>query len=109
MVEDQEALESADGETYFAASVRGAELPTLRGALVRATPAKKPTELVLALSDATAEEVTLKLSAPLPGDAEAGVQLDFEGTGDSFTANPFRLTLLSSPEKVNGWPGAARK
>jgi hypothetical protein len=102
-------LTAPDGETYFAASLRGADLPKLRGTLVRATPAKKPTELVLALSDPTGEEVTLKLSSALQGDAEAGVQLDFEATGDEFTATPFRLVLLSSPDKVGGWPTTARK
>jgi hypothetical protein len=101
-------LESADGESYFAASIRGAELPTLRGTLVRATPTKKPMELVLALSDGTAEEVTLKLSVALPGEVEPGVQFDFQGAGDEFIASPFRLVLLSSPDKVNGWQ-AARK
>ena len=102
-------LESADGASYFAASLRGAELPKLRGTLVRATPPKKPTELVLALSDATSEEVTLKLSSALPGEAEPGLQLDFEATGDAFTATPFQLVLLGSPNNVSGWPGAAQK
>ena len=74
-------LESADGETYFAASVRGAELPTLRGTLVRATPAKKPTELVLALSDATAEEVTLETQRPIAGRGGSGSAARFRSDG----------------------------
>lgn len=98
-------LEAADGEAYFGASLRSAELPRLRGVLLRATPAKKPTELVLALSDSITEEVTLKVTPALAGDVEPGIPLDFEATADSFTASPFRVVMVSSPDKIEGWPG----
>ena len=84
-------LEAPDGEAYFSASVRGAVLPKLKGIVVRSSPAKRPTELGIALSDATAEEVFLKLASALTGDPEPGLQIEFEGTGDSYTPNPFHL------------------
>jgi hypothetical protein len=102
-------LELPDGETYFAASLQGAVLPKLKGTVLRGTPAKKPAELVLALSDATTEEVTLKVSPPLPGEAVLGAQIDFEATGQSFIASPFWMVLVTTPDKIENWPAAARQ
>jgi tetratricopeptide (TPR) repeat protein len=97
-------LDTDDGEAYFSQSLHNAELPKLKGTLLRFEPAKKPKTLVLALSDTSSEEVTLQLSAPFPNEAEAGIALEFEGTADSFTRAPFRLTLTAAPDKVTGWP-----
>jgi hypothetical protein len=98
-------LEEPDGEAYFAASMRGTPLPMrLKGTLLRVTPAGKPSELVLGVGDATAEEVILKLEKAFPNEAEAGTVLEFEGTIDAFTKAPFTLTVVASPEKIDGWP-----
>jgi hypothetical protein len=80
----------------------------LKGTVIKGTPAKKPTELVLALSDATSEEVTLKVSPALTGEAVAGLQIDFEATGESYVANPFHLVLTGSPDKIENWPASRR-
>jgi hypothetical protein len=100
-------LEEPDGEAYFAASMRGTPLPVrLKGTLLRVTPAGKPKELVLGVGDATAEEVILKLETAFPNEADAGTVLEFEGTIDAFTKAPFTLTVVASPEKIDGWPAA---
>ena len=102
-------LEAPDGEAYFAASLRNTPLPMrLKGTLLRATPTAKPTELALGVGDATAEEVVLKLDPALPHGAEMGTVLEFEGTIEAFTKGPFALTVVSHPDKLEGWP-AKRK
>lgn len=98
-------LEAPDADAYFDASLHNTPLPMrLKGTLLRTTPAGKPKELVLGVGDATAEEVTVKLEAAFPNDAEPGTVLEFEGTIDAFTKAPFSITVLSSPEKIGGWP-----
>ncbi|MEO8367858.1 MAG: hypothetical protein ABI806_01490 [Candidatus Solibacter sp.] len=100
-------LESPEGDGYFA-TLKSTPLPKLKGTLLRATPTNKPTELVLGVGDATAEEVILKLETAFKNEAEFGTVLEFEGTIDAFTKAPFSVTVLSSPDKVEGWP-ARRK
>ncbi len=94
-------LEAPDADAYFAASLRNTPLPMrLKGTLLRATP----TELTLGVSNATAEEVTVKLDTAFPSDADPGTVLEFEGTIDAFTKAPFSITVLTSPGKIEGWP-----
>ena len=100
-------LESTEGDAYFA-TLKGTTLPKLKGTLLRATPQNKPKELVLGVGDATAEEVLLKVETAFPNEAEFGTVLEFEGTIDAFTRAPFSLTVLSSTDKIEGWP-ARRK
>jgi len=100
-------LESPEGDGYFA-TLKSAPLPKLKGTLLRATPSNKPKELVLGVGDATAEEVIVKLETAFPNDAEFGTVLEFEGTIDSFSKAPFSLTVLSSPDKIVGWPARRR-
>ena len=97
----------SDGEKYFNETLKTLPLPKLKGTLVRASPAGKPDELVLAISDPAIEEVTLKISTPFPHEAPIGSELQFEGTADSFTRDPFSLTILVEREKIEGWPEAA--
>jgi len=97
-------LNGPDGDKYFAETLKPAPLPKLRGTIVRINPANKPNEIVLGLSSATAEEVTLKLSTPFPYPADAGTVLEFQGTADSFVKAPFSLTVLTEPANISGWP-----
>jgi len=103
----KDALTAADGAQYFESSVKGAALPKLKGKLVSQTPAIKPKTLVLALSDDTTPEVTLNLSAPLAGKADAGTVIEFEGVPTTFTQSPFMVTMDVEKEKVEGWPAQA--
>jgi hypothetical protein len=97
-------LDTDDGEAYFLQSLHNTALPKLKGTLLRFEPAKKPTTLVLALSDTLAGEVTLQLSTAFPNEAEPGIALEFEGSADAFTRAPFRLTVTATPDKITGWP-----
>lgn len=101
------ALIAADGTQYFESKMKGAGLPKLRGKLVSQTPAIKPKTLVLAMSDDTTPEVTIVLSAPLPGKADAGTAIEFEGVPTTFTQNPFMVTMEVEKEKIQGWPAQA--
>jgi tetratricopeptide (TPR) repeat protein len=103
----KDALMAADGAQYFESSVKGAALPKLKGKLVSQTPAIKPKTLVLALSDDTTPEVTLNLSAPLAGKADAGTVIEFEGVPSAFTQSPFMVTMDVEKEKIEGWPAQA--
>jgi hypothetical protein len=100
----KQKLESPEGDKYFTESVRINPLPKLKGILIRSSPPKKPMELVLALSDDISEEVLLKLSTPLPNEAERGTRLSFEGTAESFTQKPLKLIVNGTREKLEGWP-----
>jgi hypothetical protein len=102
-------LEAPEGETYFANAVKGVVLPKLKGTVVRSSPEKKPTELGLALDDSPDEVVILKLSTALSGDPEPGLQINFTATGEAYSANPFRLTLVSTPDQIENWTARARK
>ncbi|MEO8593406.1 MAG: hypothetical protein ABI759_08790 [Candidatus Solibacter sp.] len=100
-------LESPEGEAYFA-TLHSTALPRLKGTLLRATPQNKPKELVLGIGDANAEELILKLETALPNEAEFGTVLEFEGTIDAYTRSPFSVTVLSAPDKLDGWPAKRR-
>jgi hypothetical protein len=100
-------LSGPDAEKYFLESMKPSPLPMLRGTVIRCTPAGKPSEVLLGLTSATAEEVVLKVSAPFANSAEPGTQIHFQGTADTFTKDPFRLTVLADRANVTGWPEAA--
>ncbi|HEV3333986.1 MAG TPA: hypothetical protein VG096_23530 [Bryobacteraceae bacterium] len=97
-------LEATDGESYFSSALQNSPLPKLKGSLLKASPARKPNELVLALRDAMSEEVTLKISPAFVNEAEPGTQLEFEGTAESYTRDPFRVTITVDQAKITGWP-----
>ena len=97
-------LDEADGDTYFSASVRNTPLPKLKGTLIRATPARRPQELVVWIGAPNTEEITLKLSAPFPNEADPGTVLEFEGVPDAFTKSPFTMLINVERDKVEGWP-----
>jgi hypothetical protein len=97
-------LEAPGGEKYLAETLSTAPLPRLKGVLIRGTPANKPQEIGLGIQDPAVEEVVLKLDTPLPGPADAGTPLEFEGTAAALTRDPFSLTVNASPGAVTGWP-----
>jgi tetratricopeptide (TPR) repeat protein len=101
-------LTGPNGSQYFESSVKDSGLPKLRGKLVSQSPAVKPNQLVLAMSDDTTPEVTLKLSAPLAGKADPGTVIEFEGAvPKTFTQSPFMMTMEVEKEKIEGWPAQA--
>ncbi len=109
-------LTGADGATYFNSSMKDAQLPTLKGKVVKLEPEVRPKTLVLALEDGTTPDATLKFEMPLAGKVEAGTELSFEGVPASYTASPYMVVFNVDPDKLHGWtgknaprPGAGRK
>jgi tetratricopeptide (TPR) repeat protein len=102
------ALTAADGDKYFE-MLKGSEVPTLKGKVVKLEPAVKPKTIVLAMADktnnTTVADATLKFEMALPGKVDVGTELTFEGVADSYTANPFMLVFTVDKEKLHGWTG----
>lgn len=103
------ALSAADGVAYFNMGMKDAQLPSLKGKVVKLEPAVKPKSVVVALedgkSDGTVGDATLKFEMPLAGKVDVGTELTFEGVGDSFTQMPFMLVVNVEKEKLHGWTG----
>ena len=99
-------LAAPTGEQYFADHVKNTALPKLKGKLVSQKPALRPKEIVVAITDDTTAEVTLKLELPPTGAAKAepGTELEFEGTPTAFTREPFNLTVEVEKGKLTGCP-----
>jgi len=99
---------TTNGETYFA-GMKDAAMPELRGKVVSATPAARPNTIVLAMSDDTSPEVTLKLAeGTMAGKADPGTVLNFTGAvPKTFTASPFMVTMEIEKANIKGWPAAA--
>jgi tetratricopeptide (TPR) repeat protein len=104
----KDSLTAADGEQYFNDKLKGTAPPKLRGKLVSTKPAIRPKELVLDLDGGDTGEVTLKLETPLPGKADKGTDIQFQGVPSAFTKEPFMLTFdVDSKDKIEGWPKQA--
>ncbi|HUI53668.1 MAG TPA: hypothetical protein VLY04_01765 [Bryobacteraceae bacterium] len=100
----QKRLLEPDGADYFTATLLDKPLPRLKGTLSRSSPAGAPDELLLGMLNPAVEEVVVKLSSPFPNEAPPGTALTFEGVAQSFTRDPFILTVKVDREKVTGWP-----
>jgi len=107
-LELRDALTGAEGETYFG-TLNGTNAGgTLKGKLILATPETKPKELTLSVADGIIPDVTLKFDEPLPGKADPGIEIEFEGTVIAYTKEPFMLVFDVDPAKMTGWPVAAK-
>jgi tetratricopeptide (TPR) repeat protein len=102
------ALTAPDGANYFM-MLKGAEVPTLKGKVIKLEPAVKPKTILLAMEDksnnTTTADATLKFEMPLAGKVEEGTELTFEGTADSYTASPFMVVFTLEKDKLHGWTG----
>ena len=110
-------LQGPNGRQYFELILKDALAPgvtdsvhALRGTVLSGKPAKRPSELVLAMSDGHTPEVTLTLRdsrqnlTPLLKPIAPGTEIEFWGIPVSFAQNPFMLTFEVKAE--NG-PGGA--
>lgn len=101
------ALSDASGESYFTSELEGTSVPRLRGVLVEAKPACRPTQLLVAVptpgaSSPPEPEIALKLDAPLAGKPVAGEEFQWEGVPSAFSAHPFLLTVETERSKIEG-------
>ena len=98
-------LTGPDGANYFSSSMKDAQLPTLKGKVVKLEPEVKPKMVVMALEDGSTPDATLKFEMPLAGKVEPGTELSFEGVPASYTASPYMVVFNVDPEKLHGWTG----
>jgi tetratricopeptide (TPR) repeat protein len=105
----KETLTGAEGGNYFKSSMEGAQLPTLKGKVVKLEPAMKPKTILIAIedgkSDGSTADATLKFEMPLPGNVEPGTELTFEGVPESYTASPLMVVFNVDADKLHGWTG----
>lgn len=106
------ALTAADGVKYFEGQLKESAVPELRGVVVEAKPACRPTELLVAVplpeaQSAPRPEIRLKLEKALAGKPEAGSELRWEGVPTAFAPDPFLLTMDAETAKVQGLKLAA--
>lgn len=101
-------LADAGGEQYFQGSLKDADVAgqgtakALKGVVLEGKPACRSKELVVAISDATHPEATLKLDAALTGKPEAGVPIEWNGVPTAFTKEPFMLIMDVEKAKIDG-------
>ena len=108
------ALTETDGQEYFDNSFKGAMVPGgagglwyLTGALLSAEPKEQPRVLVLAISDRSTPEVTLRFKdskwndSHITGPLIPGSLIQFEGVAISFTKEPFMVTFEVSATPRN--------
>jgi tetratricopeptide (TPR) repeat protein len=96
----QQALIADNGQSYFDSSVKDAELPggandvkMFKGTVISMDPADKPTKVVLGVFDATKPDATLVYEEPVIATAKVGDMIEFSGTAESFTKDPYMLTF----------------
>ncbi len=97
-------LTAENGEQYFESSLKNAAVPKLKGTVVGGRPTCNPKELLVAISDASNAEVSVRLQTPLRGMLQPGVQIEWEGVPSAFTKSPFLLTMETVNSKVKS-PG----
>ena len=92
-------LTAPNGEEYFTNALENADLHLLIGTLISATPEGQPTTIVLAMSDSTTPEVTLRFKdnngkdSHINGPLMRGSQIQFESIPVAFTKDPFMQTF----------------
>jgi hypothetical protein len=96
------------GAKYFEENLLNAAVPELKGTVVSGTPAENPESIVIALSDKTAPEVTLRFVERTPGKPnqerparfgrplDPGDEVEFTGIPTAFSEEPFMLTFTVS-------------
>jgi hypothetical protein len=97
----KERLIAADGETYFADSVKDRELPPLKGTVAAQPDAKM---IVVAIEEAGSGEITLKLDSALRTPVPPGTAIEFVGVPESFANAPFMVTMTAERGKITVLP-----
>jgi hypothetical protein len=97
---------SDSGEAYFNDQMKEHQLPKLKGTIVEAKPACRSKELLVAISDTTHPEVSLRMvnaegtPLALTGKPETGVEIQWEGVPSAFSKDPFLVTMDVEKSKI---------
>ena len=102
-INTKKELEKEGGDAYFTKDMKGTSFKN-KGKIISIKPEEKPTEIVVGLLDAAKGEVTLMLSGPLPGKADPGTEITFEGVPTTFVKDPFNVVMEVEREKIGEWP-----
>lgn len=86
-------LRAPGGTEYFDAEMRGRQFPALRGVVVSTELSGTEEVIVLAMSDSTSPEATLRLDQPLARLPYLGQLVEFEGVARALALNPFMVTF----------------
>lgn len=114
------ALADRGGEQYFSSELKDSVVPRLKGVLVAAKPACRPTELLVAVPLPESQqplepEILLKLEKPLAAAPQPQSELQWQGVPAAFAQNPFLLTMTVGAGGIEGLrsapcaPAASRK
>jgi tetratricopeptide (TPR) repeat protein len=105
----RDALKADGGAAYFE-QVKGSEIPPQEGAFKMFTGklvSSSPKELVMNVDNA-AGDATLRFENPLKGmPLDPGTVIKFKGVVDSYTKEPYMLTLTVDKDDVDGIPASA--
>jgi hypothetical protein len=91
------------GADYFATSMKGARVPTLKGKVLWLKPAVNPRVIVMTLGDGITPDVRLEFDKPMLGKIEPGMELSFEGIPESFSTQPFMVVFKVERDKLHVW------
>jgi hypothetical protein len=102
----KKSLNDQGGEAYFNDQMKEHQLPKLKGTLVEAKPACRSKELLVAISDSTHPEITLKMvdadgkALALTGKPEVGGEIQWEGVPMAFSKDPFMVSMDAEKAKI---------
>jgi hypothetical protein len=101
------ALTASDGEQYFESDLKDVAVPQLKGVLMAAKPACRPTELLIAVplpepKPSLQPDIAIKLEKPIAGKPELNGEILWEATAADFVKSPFLLTMKAEPAKIHG-------
>jgi len=93
---------------FWEGTVKGALLPGrvdgvegfFKATVISSEPAEHPKSIVVAISDQTTPEATLRIHGSLRDSIAAGSTLRFRGVAEEFRPNPFMLTFEVEPGDV---------
>jgi hypothetical protein len=90
-------------------TLNGSAMPKLTAKVVSTSPAARPKEVMVAISNDTETEIKLVFETPFATAAPVGTELTFEGgVAKDFAKTPFLLTIEQDKKSLTGWPTPAR-
>ncbi len=98
-------LEGDGGASYFDQSMKDALLPPQNGDFkhfkAKVVSQPNPKELLVSVDDPVGD-ATLVFAAPLRGKIDAGLEVEFSGTVESYTKQPFNVRFTVDRKDING-------